>query len=76
MMTGMTTNMFANQHRIVSTVARKTAAAVAAVMTGVAGGLSAEHIDWCYANCKTDKAATNSCSGTDGKRHPCNSPYN
>jgi len=45
MITGITTNMFANQHRIASTVARKTAAVVVAVMTGVAGGLSAEHID-------------------------------
>lgn len=65
-MTGRNRNMFGNQHGIASTGARKTAAAVVAVMTGVAGSLSAEHIDWCYANYKTCKAATNSYAGTDG----------
>lgn len=40
------------------------------------GGLSAEHIDWCYAKYQTYKASTNSYAGVDGKRHQCNSPYN
>ncbi len=74
MMIGMTTNMFANQHRIASTVARKTAAVVVAVMTGVAGALSAEHVDWCYANCKIDKATTNSYAGTDTSAIPAIRP--
>ncbi len=43
---------------------------------GNGSGLSAQHIDWCYANFQSYKASTNTYTSNSGEQRVCNSPYN